>query len=325
MGSTLSLFKSFVDQQWPPKPTFSVDQIPDLTGKVVIVIGGYAGVGKETVKALLNKNAKVYIAGRNKEKADIAVAELKTTTTGTVEPVFLELDLSSLKSVKKAAETFLSLEKELHILFNNAGVMWCPISEVTEDGYDKQFGTNVIGHWYFTELLIPALIAGKETSSDGYSRVITTSSFGAYLSTIDFDTLKDTPKRRKTDTHTLYYQTKFANVVVAKEVAQRYADKGILSLSCNPGNLKTELQRHVGWLEKLFINPILRPASFGALTQLWAGTMPAAVQYNGQFLVPWARPARCREEAYDPDLGKKLWDWLEEQVKEFNNTQTSSN
>ncbi|KAI0792827.1 NAD(P)-binding protein [Abortiporus biennis] len=315
MGATVSnLWTAMVTQGFPPKSKFSVDQIPDLTGRVIIVTGGNTGVGKETIKALLNKNAKVYMGARNQAKAEAAIADLKNETGK--EAIWLELDLGNLAKVKKAAETFLSKEKELHILFNNAGVMIPPIEYITDDGYDLQFGTNVIGHWYFTELLMPALFAGKETSPDGYARVITTSSSGAYFDTLHFETFKDGPERKKLGTQSLYFQSKFGNVVVAREVAKRYADRGILSMSCNPGNLKTELARHASSFQRSLISLIVYPASYGALTQLWGGTMPETIQYNGWFLIPWARAGRCREEAYDPVLGEKLWNWLEEQIKE---------
>jgi len=122
------------------------------------------------------------------------------------------------------------------VLFNNAGVMWPPMDWLTEDGYDMQFGTNVLGHWYFTELLMPALLAGKESSPDGHARVITTSSSGAYLYTVNWDSLRDGPARRKMSSQQLYFQSKFLNVVVTRQVAKRYGDKGIIALSCNPGS-----------------------------------------------------------------------------------------
>ncbi|KAJ3554361.1 hypothetical protein NM688_g3147 [Phlebia brevispora] len=317
MGGILSAIHNYATataQAWPPNPTFSTEQIPDLTGRVVIVTGGNTGVGKETVKALLQHNAKVYLAARSKERAEAAIADLKTATGK--EAIWLELDLANLASVRHAAKEFLSKERELNILFNNAGVMWCPVELLTADGFDMQFGTNVIGHFLFTELLIPALEEGAKTSPDGHSRVVTTSSSGAYFETLHYDTFRDSPARKRLGTHGLYFQSKFGNAVVAREIARRYADKGILSFSCNPGNLKTDLQRYVSSFELAILNRILYPASYGALTQLWAGTMPDVVDHNGDFLIPWARFGRCREEVYDPKVGEELWNYLQEQVKE---------
>ncbi|PSR76806.1 hypothetical protein PHLCEN_2v8187 [Hermanssonia centrifuga] len=313
-ASTLNNYKAATAQSFPPKPKFSTDQIPDLAGRVVIVTGGNTGIGKETVKALLEHNAKVYLAARSKSRADAAIADLKATTGK--DAIFLELDLANLASVRRAAEEYLSKEQELHILFNNAGVMWCPVEMMTDDGYDMQFGTNVLGHFFFTELLMPALLAGVKSSPDGHARVVTTSSSAAYLDTLHPETFRDHPKRKKMGSKGLYFQSKFGNAVVAREVARRYADKGILSYSCNPGNLWTDLQRYASSAERLFIKYITYPASFGALTQLWGGTMPDVVDHNGDFLIPWARLGRCRKEVYDPKVGEELWSYLEEQVKD---------
>ena len=90
-----------------------------------------------------------------------------------------------------------------------------PNYPVTTEGYDLQFGTNVIGHWYLTELLMPALLAGVETSPDNHARIVTTSSSGAYFTTLDFDTLKDTPKRKQRSPEMLYYQSKFVSARIA--------------------------------------------------------------------------------------------------------------
>lgn len=186
-----------------------------------------------TWQVLLQHNAKVYLAARSKAKADAAIASLKEATGK--EAIFLELDLADLASVKKSAQEFLSKESELHVLFNNAyawrlhldspsyslkracAVVLCtpPIDMLTKDGYDLQFGTNVVGHFYFTELLMPALIAGVASSPDHHTRIITTSSSGAYLGKIRFETFKDSPTRRKTPTDALYYQSKLVRILLS--------------------------------------------------------------------------------------------------------------
>ena len=154
---------------------------------------------------------------------------------------------------------------ELGLCFHS-GVMWPAVDLLTADGYDLQFGTNVLGHFYLTELLMPTLRAGAKTAPGGRARVITTSSSGAYLGALDYSTFKDTPERKKMSKECLYYQSKLvcsslssfalrgalrpsvpelmsvlcgraaqANCVVARQVAQRYGDEGILSISVNPG------------------------------------------------------------------------------------------
>ncbi|KAI0700475.1 NAD-P-binding protein [Cytidiella melzeri] len=306
MGAT---FSALIETFFPGKPQWGVDDIPDQSDKVIIVTGGNTGIGKETVKALLAKNAKVYIATRNKEKTLAAIEDLKKQTGN--EAIFLPLDLSDLKSVKACAEEFLRKEKELHVLFNNAGVMRCPINELTAQGFDMQFGVNVIGHWYLTELLMPALLAVPETHPGQKARIITTSSLGAFLSPIQWDTFEDTPQRKKRSPSELYNQSKLGNAVVSNEVARRYGDKGIVAISLNPGNISSELQRYLVGMTGFLISKILHPTPIGAITQLYGGTDPRALELNGAFLAPWARVGTPCKAALDPAVGKKLWGWLE--------------
>lgn len=305
---------SLITETFPPKSKFNVQDIPDLSGKVIIVTGANAGVGKETAKALLAHNAKVYIAARSQAKAEEAIKELKEDTGK--EAIFLKLDLSDLKAVKAAAEEFQSKEKELHVMFNNAGVMVPPIDQVTTQGCDLQFGTNVLGHYYFTTLLIPALLAGAKSSPDGKARVVNTSSSASVLTSgVNFNTLKDTPARKKYSTSSLYAQSKLGNVLFSNELQRRYGDQGIVSTSLNPGNLKSDLQRHLSWTETLFITPLLYPASQGALTQLWAGTSAEGLNLGGKYLIPWARIGEGNVAGQDEKLRGELWKWLEEQIE----------
>ncbi|KAG9086068.1 hypothetical protein FS749_003926 [Ceratobasidium sp. UAMH 11750] len=109
---------SILEQTFPPAPRWSVDQIPDLAGQIMIVTGGNSGIGYETCKALLAKNAKVYMAARCPKKANAAIAQLKEATNGK-SPIFLQLDLADLQSVRAAATQFTRQETELHCLFNN--------------------------------------------------------------------------------------------------------------------------------------------------------------------------------------------------------------
>ncbi|KAI0029797.1 NAD(P)-binding protein [Vararia minispora EC-137] len=304
MGNQLSA----VSQMFPPKPTWGVNDIPDLSGKVVIVTGGNTGVGRETVKPLLAHGAKVYIAARNEAKTKSAIEDLKKETGK--EAVSLQLDLADLVSVKAAAEEFLSKESKLDILFNNAGVMACPVEQLTKQGFDMQIGTNVLGHYYFTQLLLPALKAVHANNPSEKARVVITSSSAMYVTTLDLDIFEDTPKRRKQSPMALYNQSKHANVVHAREFARRYGDD-IVTTSLNPGNIRTELQRYLAGVQRFIILRLLHPAPLGALTQLYAGTAPEAANLNGKFLIPWARVGAARKEALDPQTGEKLWSWLE--------------
>ncbi|TFL05008.1 hypothetical protein BDV98DRAFT_542593 [Pterulicium gracile] len=317
----MGVVQSVLNEGFPPKSRFEPERdIPDLTGQVIIVTGGYNGIGLHTVRALLNKNAKVYIAGRSKEKGDQALETLKNER-GRNQARFLKLDLASLGSVQNAASEFMRQETQLHVLFNNAGVMIPPIKEVTADGYDLQFGTNVLGHFYFTKLLLPVLLATAKSSPTGKVRVINLSSIAQRFGGLQFATLKDSPERKKMTTAKLYIQSKFGIAVFSRQLAKRYGDQGIVSIALNPGNLKTELSRHSSPFE-IFVVPFFHAPRLGALTQLWAGTAEETLQYNGEFLIPWARKGKVQEKATDERVGDHLWDWLEEQVKDIPRAKT---
>ncbi|KAN0136172.1 NAD(P)-binding protein [Lactarius tabidus] len=300
MGGTLSVLA----QSFPPRPIWGVNDIPDLTGKVVLVTGGNAGVGKETVKQLLAHNATVYLAARSAQKANEAIEELKNETGK--QAIFLQLDLSDLHAVRKSAQEFIS------------GVMVSPKEQVTAQKYDLQFGTNVIGPWLFTKLLLPSLIAATDTSpSQEKARIVTVSSSANYLTDgLDFYAISDGPERTKYSELDLYNKSKFGNVVVARELARRYGDK-IVCTSLHPGNIRTDLQRHMAWWKITLFYWTMYPPSYGALTQLYCATSPAAADANGKFFIPWARPGEPNKAALDPQVGERLWSWLENETKDY--------
>ncbi|KAF7374288.1 NAD P-binding protein [Mycena sanguinolenta] len=307
----MGLLISALKQSWPPKSEFSVDDIPDLSGQVMIVTGGASGIGKETVKALLQHNAKVYVAARSPANAKAAIEDLKSQTGKEAE--FLQLDLADLNSVKRAANEFNEKETQLHVLFNNGGVMAPPIEQVSAQNYDLQFGTNVLGHFYLTKLLLPTLMATATPGNPG--RVINTSSLASETANpnIQYNTLKDGPARKKVSTMELYSQSKFGNVAFSNELFRRYGDKGIVSAALNPGNLQTNLQRHLKGIHAFIVNSVLYPAPYGALTQLWAGTTDEGKTLGGKYLIPWARVGRSAST--DPAEENALWTWCEEQVE----------
>jgi len=191
-----------------------------------------------------------------------------------------------------------------------------PIDQLTADGYDLQFGTNVLGHFYFTTLLLPTLLAAAKSSPELGGRVVNTSSVGHLFNNLDFNTFKDGPARKKMGTQLLYCQSKYGNVVFASELARRYGDQGIVSTSLHPGSVKSDLQRYGSFIQRFFSDIFLPESSYGALTQLWAGTSPEGRNLNGKYLIPWARVGSAREDTQDGTTSKELWIWLEEQVKD---------
>ncbi|KAK7466068.1 short-chain alcohol dehydrogenase [Stygiomarasmius scandens] len=314
MGGLMSTWQMV----FPPKAQWSTSKIPELADKIAIVTGGNSGIGKETVKALLEHNAKVYLAARNKRKAELAIEELRRQTGK--EAIFLELNLADLRSVKAAAEEFLRNEKELHILFNNGGTMLPhPKDELTAQGYDLQFGTNVLGHFYLTKLLLPILTSTALQCSDEKTRVVNTSSLAHIgFPKLEFESFKGNSDLRGRIASNLYAQSKFGNIVFSNELARRFDEQGIVSTSVHPGNLTTALKDDPPLLLLLF-RWILHPADMGALTQLWAGTSPEGRNLNGQYLIPWARIGKASPPAEDPALGKKLWEYMDSEVQSFEN------
>ncbi|KAJ7718642.1 hypothetical protein B0H16DRAFT_1797198 [Mycena metata] len=190
-----------------------------------------------------------------------------------------------------------------------------PIDQLTAQNYDCQFGTNVLGHFYFTKLLLPTLI--KTAPPGKPARVINTASSAAdfFGPAIHFNTLKDGPTRKKWSPEKLYFQSKFGNVAFSNELNRRYADQGIMSVALNPGNLKSNLQRHMSGVNLFLTNLILYPTPKGALTQLWAGTTEVGATLGGKHLYPWARIGK--NPSKDPVAEKELWTWLEEQVADI--------
>ncbi|KAH9994654.1 NAD-P-binding protein [Russula vinacea] len=301
-------------QLFPPKPTWTAENVPDQAGKVVIITGGNSGIGKETARVLLSKGAKVYIATRSKEKSEAVIEELKRET-GKESIFYLKLDLSDLVSVKTAAEEFIKAESELHTLYNNGGV-YAVIDKLTSQGYDMQFGTNVLGHFYFTKLLLPLLT--------GSVRVVNVSSIGHYVvppDGIQWGTLSPGDDYlalgKKVGALKLYGQSKLGNILFSNEFARRYGGEGIVSISVHPGNINTDLARNASSFVKILGRIITYPVSYGAINSLYAGTSSAAGELNGKYVTAWARVTLPHQRALDTDLAEKLWVWSEEQVKEI--------
>ncbi|QRV81922.1 short chain dehydrogenase [Ceratobasidium sp. AG-Ba] len=315
---------SMVKEHFPPKPEWSTDEIPDLTGQVIIVTGGNSGIGKETVKVLLTKGAKVYLVARSKSKADEAIEWLKAETGGK-SPEFLQLDLADLSSIRRAVEEFKQKEDRLDVLFNNGGIMTPPVEMKTSTDYDIQFATNVLGHYLLTVLLLPTLLQTAQTSPRKHVRVVHLSSAMhrfAPKGGVDYSTLiphdpASEARRQKLGSQKLYSQSKWANITLSNELARRYGAQGVVSMSLHPGVIRTELQRHmsVGKVTETLFGGMLSPVSLGVLTPLYAGTAPEGAKLSGQYLIPWCRLDEPRADTRDEELGRKLWEWLEEQTK----------
>ncbi|KAK0559599.1 short-chain alcohol dehydrogenase [Tilletia horrida] len=316
-------------------PTFKPEHdLPDLTGKVIIVTGANTGIGKETARVLLLKGATVYAACRSQQKADEAIQDIKkhtgkdsiqsTLESSKADPPFrhltshgfLKLDLGDIKQTHAAAQQFLSQASRLDILVLSAGVMFPPKDSVSGDGYELQFSTT-LGHFAFARDLVDLMIKTASTSPPATVRMVWVSSSAhfAFLGAkgIDYESIKD-PKRVGNKAH--YGQSKLASVQLANEFAKRYGQAGLLSVSLHPGNIQTDLQRHTKGLEGFLIGKLLNPTWMGALTSLYAAASPEVTMAdNAAYFVPWARKHKASHaKAADPQAMTQTWDYCTQEV-----------
>ena len=239
--------------------------IPDQSGKTVIVTGANTGLGFQDARALATKGAKVIMACRNEEKGKAALQRiLDEKPSGSAE--ISKLDLSSLDSIREFAARFKADNDRLDLQINNAGVMMPPFG-TTADGFELQFGTNHLGHFALTGLLIDLLL-----KTEG-SRVVNVSSMAHRYGKMDFDDLQwiNRPYKKVQS----YGQSKLANLMFTFELQRRLEAKGATTLTAvaHPGWTATDLQRHSGLFD--FLNPVLamKPEQ-GALPTLYAATAP---------------------------------------------------
>lgn len=207
----------------------------DLTGTVAAVTGGSTGLGRETARALASVGAHVVLAVRSTDRGESAASMIREQVPDARLEV-AALDLTSLTSVRAFAAWFTAQHERLSLLVNNAGVMATPL-ERTADGFELQFGTNHLGHFLLTNLLVPALRAGAP------ARVVTVSSAGHRASDIDWD--DPNFHRRDYDRFRAYGQSKTANILFSVELDRRLSASGVRAYAVHPGMVATELGRHM--------------------------------------------------------------------------------
>lgn len=229
---------------------WSTTDIPDQTGRVAIVTGANTGLGLETAKALAAHGAHVVLAVRNAEKGK-AAADAITAAHSNADVTLQSLDLSSLESVRRASDELKARYDKIDLLINNAGVMWTEKSS-TADGFELQFGTNHLGHYALTGLLLERLLPVEG------SRVVTVSSIGHRIrAAIHFDDLQ---WERDYDRVAAYGQSKLANLLFTYELQRRLAGTNTVALAAHPGGSNTELARNSPlWVRAVFdvVAPLL--------------------------------------------------------------------
>jgi NAD(P)-dependent dehydrogenase (short-subunit alcohol dehydrogenase family) len=278
--------------------------MPDQSGRIAIVTGANTGIGFETSAALAAKEATVIMACRSTRKADDAVARIRERTPGAQLEV-IKLDLASLASVKRFAETFRTAHDRLDLLINNAGVMIPPFGK-TEDGFELQFGCNHLGHFALTGRLIDALEATPA------SRVVSVSSMAHRFGSIDFDNLN---AEKGYDKMAAYAQSKLANLLFTFELQRRLESTGshVTAAAAHPGWTDTDLQRHSAVM-KFFNSFFAQSPPMGALPTLRAATDPEARGGDyfgpGGFLELRGHPVKVRttEAARNECDARRLWE-----------------
>jgi NAD(P)-dependent dehydrogenase (short-subunit alcohol dehydrogenase family) len=298
----------------PESTPWTSDDMPDLTDKTVIVTGANSGLGREASRELARKGARVVLACRDLGKAGAAVdAILASHPESSVEA--MELDLAHLASVRGFAEKFLSRYEKLHVLCNNAGVMALP-RRTTADGFEMQFGTNHLGHFALTGLLLQRLLATPG------ARVVTTSSTAHIIGRMRFDDLQSERRYAK---WAAYGQSKLANLLFAYELQRRLAARGAsaISVATHPGYAGTNLQLAGPRMEGSALKEKLaylatrlfsQSTETGALPTLYAATSPGV--RGGDYIGPsdffgsWGPPKKVQSNtrSHDSKAGARLWD-----------------
>ncbi|EMC97101.1 hypothetical protein BAUCODRAFT_23481 [Baudoinia panamericana UAMH 10762] len=321
---------SHVSTQGPgdARPTaLQIVEDEGLTGKLVdkvfLVTGVSSGIGIETLRALYATGAHVYGTVRDMDKGEEVVRDIKAKGQGG-EITLIPMEMDSLASIKKGAEQFLSQSKQLNGLIGNAGgsVMATPYGK-TQDGFETQFGTNHIGHFYLFQLLKHALL--DSSTPEFPSRVVSVSSMGHRCGEVRFDDYNfEDP-----DTYeawTAYGQAKTANIYFANEIERRYGARGLHATSLHPGGIATALQRHLdpellkGWANDEITRYMKSPEQ-GAATTVYAALSKEWANKGGKYLSNCVEqpafdapdgPLSLKSDgyerwAYDEEKASRLW------------------
>ena len=291
---------------------WTTNDIPDQTGRTAVITGANTGLGYETAVALAAKGANVVLAVRNTDKGK-AAADLIARRTPGASVAVQELDLTSLDSIRTAAEQLRSEYDTIDLLINNAGVMMTPKS-TTKDGFELQFGTNHLGHFAFTGLLLDRLLPVPG------SRVVTVSSVGHRFARngIRFDDLQWDKDYSRVGA---YGQAKLANLMFTYELQRRLQGTNTIATAAHPGGSRSELTRNLP-RPIILLNNVLAPlyqgADMGALPQLRAATDPGAI--GGQYFGPdgfgeqrgYPVVVASSRVSHDTDAQRRLWTVSEE-------------
>ncbi|KAJ4176385.1 hypothetical protein NW767_015472 [Fusarium falciforme] len=290
-----------------------------LSGKIIVITGTSSGIGIETVRALALTGAKLFLTARNLTKAKEALSDIFDPSRMEL----VEMDQTSLQSVRAAAKSIMAKTDKINILVNNAGIMAVQNLEFTKDGHELQLGTNHLSHFLFFELLKPALLAG--VTPKFHSRVVVVSSTAHLMSGINASDNYNFQKGGYTP-WSAYGQSKTANIYMANEIERRYGSQGLHALSLHPGTIETNLMRHIpdveleGYAGNQDVKKLSKSPSQGAATTVWAAIGKEWEGKGGRYLADVAEAeawendgdallsARYAKHAYNPELEGRLWE-----------------
>lgn len=284
---------------------YTENDVPNQTGRTVLITGANTGIGFEAARAFSAKGARVLLGCRDESRAVSAINAIKALTPE-ADLSWISLDLASLDSVAKAGQRVLE-EPRLDLLINNAGVM-VPPKTTTTDGFELQFGVNHLGHFALTAHLLPMLIRNDD------SRIVTVSSLAHKGGVIDYADLQAEVSYSRMKR---YQMSKYANLLFTLGLQRRLvaANSPSIALACHPGGSNTELGRHLGPLKYLFLplEFLMNSSAEGALPTLRAATDPdarGADYYGPAGFGEFSRSAKkvlMDERVYDPEAGDRLW------------------
>ena len=277
---------------------------PDLAGRTVVITGANSGLGRASAHALAARAATIILATRSEAHTRPVLDEIRRAHPW-AEVEFLQLDLASLASVRDAAERVLASGRRLDVLMNNAGVAGTP--GLTQDGFEITIGTNYVGHFYLTSLLLPRLLEAPQ------GRIVNIASVAhERVRAVDWRWLDHRTTGAKSG-FDMYAASKLMNILHARELARRLAATRVTTYAVHPGGVASNIWRSLPWIVRRVLMLFLISNEEGARTQVWCATAPELASSSGRYYYE-CRERRGTELSRDAALATELYDRTERAI-----------